>query len=197
MDGKKKSKQPLTNGSTQNYFFDKFFSSATKHKKKDLFTGISKMSNSLCLEQRNIFSCQSYICASQSVQFLPSSSLHPPLQAVQAVEQRVQQDCHSPLVTVQLQLCQCCIKASRTSAGSLPITLRFASLPPEKPPDRKLTEGCLEQSLSVVQPSILRQFLSCPQCSLPDCGQQLGQSSDSPLSCAEKADHKDFECNNE
>lgn len=122
---------------------------------------------------------------------LPSSSLHPPLEsimragqplwavqaAVLALSGEAEPHCHHlTWWESSWQLCQRAgSRPSRTPARPLSITLRFASLPPDKPPDRKLTEGCLEHFLVAVYPLTLSQFLSWPQCSLADCGLAAGK----------------------
>lgn len=96
MNSKKKKKNLNSPyGSTLNYFFDNYFSSTTKQKeKKYLFTGISRISNSIVVGKAKYF----FHAGARSVppkvsrvlSPLPSSSLHPPVESLMRARQPLQ-----------------------------------------------------------------------------------------------------------
>lgn len=167
----------------QLFCFDKIFSSTTKKEKKIYSQEWAECPIALWLEKLNFFCAGAVppkVC--RVLPPLSSSSLHPPLEsimsagqalwAVQAAVPALRRTALPPshLVTGQLAAVpQGWIKALQDICKASVNFSEVCFTGPHKPPDRKLTEGCLEHFLSAVYPPTLSQFLSCPQCSLAGC----------------------------
>lgn len=162
----------------QLFCFDKIFSSTTKKEKKIYSQEWAECPIALWLEKLNFF-CAGAVPPTTSLLFFPPSSswVHHECWAgsvscasCSAGTERRTALPPSHLVTGQLAAVpQGWIKALQDICKASVHFSEVCFTGPHKPPDRKLTEGCLEHFLSAVYPPTLSQFLSCPQCSLAGC----------------------------